>query len=541
MSAKSKLTYLIKMVFLKGCLFLLFPFFSLSQELELVKRQKPISPNGKIESVYKVVEDNTSVHIEVNMGGYHEADRKFFAKATVLNKFKGKIAFLKSLEASITSPQLEFKFDFDPSGDIAFTVDFFHSEYIEVEIFEDLGIGNLGIPKEKYLFRYSKKWGPLEKKFSHIVLVPYRSSIQIAEKPPVKPPKSQPRPAPIDRRTPVEVLLIPPRSSGQRVKDTPSEKGRAPINTERLGPKTPLELFHLIESDYAFSSTSDILNLFGTIYQDANPHSGYFYFVPAEYTLHWEPEKDENCGYSISNQYLSKGNKKEGGAIIKAELQPNISRSDLEIASVLIQNYLKDYPNQPFRHLVSMPLAAPPQLAIDDLNTFGVDPASVSIIAPSDLSHPVRVSWKMDRLEDLEMLLNSGVFGKMSFIPKEERAAKIEIPVSIKLDYDKTFKNLTFSLDNLRKKSWTNPVPFSMKLTHLHLLRIEPTGRAGRVNVYTWEMESQRISENTQVYFDAATFPNWLYKDKTVKKVWLEFTVTECDNCRKKIYSCITN
>lgn len=284
-----------------------------------------------------------------------------------------------------------------------------------------------------------------------------------------------------------------------------------------------------IGSDYNFGADYPYVNINRTIYRDVNPKSGYFYYLPAKYSLNWNPER----GYAFYVNYLSADENGRGSVVITAELKPNISRKDLEIAKELLLESLKKEPDQVFVDLISMPLAETPKVAFKQ--QFGEKLNEIQVNVSSDFLQPITVSWKMDRVDDLFAALfnNIGLNGELVITPGgENMPASITIPMTLKLDSHETFG--VFEMDaGWRTKPWANASPYPVKLKNLHVLRLDKS--TGRPFIYTWDMASKEIPEKAQAKFDASLVPTWVDSDPLTKKMWLEYAVVPCNSCNATV------
>ncbi len=302
-------------------------------------------------------------------------------------------------------------------------------------------------------------------------------------------------------------------------------------DTERRGPTNMTfgEWKRKIRGDHNFPLDYNFVNINRTIYRDGNPKSGYFYYLPEAYTLNWSAEG----GYAFHVNYLSAGENGRGNVIVTAELKPNITRNDLELAKTLLQKDLAAETEKAFKDLLSMPLATAPKVVFKQ--QFGEAISNVQVNVSSDFLKPITLSWKMDRVDDLlsGMFNNIGLNGDLIIEPAgENMPAEITIPIVLKMDHPETFGR--FEPTASWRTGWTNPTPYPVKLRYLHVLRLDPHQGNAPV-VYTWAMGDKEVPEKAKAQFDASLVPTWLDTDPTVKKMWFDYLVIPCQSCNAAV------
>ncbi|MEK7257538.1 MAG: hypothetical protein AAB316_22475, partial [Bacteroidota bacterium] len=307
---------------------------------------------------------------------------------------------------------------------------------------------------------------------------------------------------------------------------------------EREGPANlPFEILSQVQSDYEFESYRGILNIFRKVYRDANAKSGYYYFLPAEYNLNWSPD---NGQYAFYVSFKSAGESGRGEAVVTAELKPNITRSDLELARRLLElDVAKDPVAKKYgvKQLISMPLAAPPQISFDQVRNYGVKPEDIIVRTPTDFLDPIVLSWKMDRVDDLLSALfnNVGLNGNLTIRPEGKDMPDIVIPISLKIDDPKTFGKFEVEASAWRNGGWQNKTDYPLALKNFHVMKLEMVGNERRPKIYTWKMGDAEVPEKASVKFDAALVPAWLDSHPDVEKIWLEYLVKPCQSCNATV------
>lgn len=320
---------------------------------------------------------------------------------------------------------------------------------------------------------------------------------------------------------------------------SPTPPQQDTTDRERRGPANkPVSLLEQIEGDYDFKNDYfDIVNIDGQVFEDENPKSGYYYFFPKEYQLSWSSV----TGYDFGLNYLSADANGKGKVVITLKLQPNISKSDIQLAEQLVKNAIRNKPGKIFTTLQSIPLNEASKISFKRLEGI-LDSRDVDITIPSNFLDPIVLLLKTDKPDDLLTLLftDIGLRGDLTITPAGDVPGQV-IPVTIKLDYNKTFGTAELSPANWRSEGWTNNTPYPVILKNLHVLRMEPSGANVTPMVYTWDMGSKDLTEGSKAKFDAGSVPSWLDNDSKVKKMWVEFKVKPCQDCNTEVRNSLLN
>ncbi|MEZ4824918.1 MAG: hypothetical protein R3C61_01290 [Bacteroidia bacterium] len=340
----------------------------------------------------------------------------------------------------------------------------------------------------------------------------------------LKPLQAQVRPNIIRFSTPDTASVVKPKEEDE--------------DKERQGPANlPFEILNQIGSDHEFESSNGILNIFRKVYRDANPLSGYYYYLPAEYNLNWKRDRSEYAFYVTFKAATASG---RGEAVVTAELKPNITRKDIDIARELLMQDIKNDPVaklHPVSNLVSMPLASPPKISFAQIQNYGVNPADIIVRTPTDFLDPIVISWKMERVDDLLLALfnNVGLNGNLTLEPDGEGMPAIEIPINLKIDDPKTFGKFELEGSSWRTTGWQNTTDYPVMMKNIHVLRLKNVGGTLQSNIYTWRMGNAEVPEKATAKFDASQFPAWLDNDPTIKNMWIEYGVQPCQSCNQAV------
>ena len=318
-----------------------------------------------------------------------------------------------------------------------------------------------------------------------------------------------------------------------------TEASKDTTDRERKGPaNAPISVLEQIDSDYDFKNDYfDIVNISSEVFPDANPKSGYYYYFPKEYQLSWSAAN----GYNFALNYLSADASGKGKVVITLKLEPNISKEDIKMAESLVKSTINNLPNKNFTALQSIPLSEASKISFKRLEGI-IDPKDVDITVPSNFLDPIVLLIKTDKPDDLLTLLftDIGLRGDLTITPDGDVPAQV-IPITIKLDYNKTFGTADLNPLTWRNDGWLNNTSYPVVLKNIHVLRMET--KDGKTNpvVYSWELGNKELTEGSKAKFDGASLPNWLDTDKKVKKMWVEYAVKSCQDCNTEVRNQLLN
>lgn len=306
---------------------------------------------------------------------------------------------------------------------------------------------------------------------------------------------------------------------------------------ESEGPSNQrIELSSLIKSEYDFQyDYYDFMNVTGRIYEDKNPQSGIYYFLPKEYYLEWTPEN----GYNFHINYLSTGK----GIIITGRLLPNISEQHLDLVRHLLRtdaSTLQGRRISKFKTLQSMPVSTECKLVFSGAWGSLFDPKSLEVKVPANFLEPITFALRANDAIDVANVCNflfgdNGIKGEMMITPSGSAPAE-PVSVFLKLDEKKTFGTADLQKNIWRNNPWQNRYPYPIIVKNLHVLRIENN----IPRVYTWQMGDLEITEGTKIKFDASLVPAWIDQDARTQKIWIDYVVKKCKECDNEILERLT-
>ncbi|MEP6794692.1 MAG: hypothetical protein ABJB16_10230 [Saprospiraceae bacterium] len=339
-------------------------------------------------------------------------------------------------------------------------------------------------------------------------------------------------------KNPARFLVLTDRISDYVTKPvTPPPAPPTAEELEREGPKgiETVEWKNFIGAEYPFPNSYPLVNIYYQMFGDANPKSGYYYYLPSSYNLKWSAVS----GYSLFIKFLSSTSGNKGEATVTAELTPNISNKDLSMAGELLKANLMNKPAIPgvsVLSLVSAPLMGPPKVSINQISSFGIDPKDISVTRPSNLAEPITINWKMSNVENLMTALfeNVGLSGNLFLQPAGQNMPEISIPFNLKLNDQNTFGKFELDPATWRTVPWINSAPYPVILKNVHVIKSMSSGTKA-LTVYTWQAGNIEVPPGAQASFDASSVPAWIDNNATIQRIWVEYDVNTCNYCDDKV------
>ncbi len=133
--------------------------------------------------------------------------------------------------------------------------------------------------------------------------------------------------------------------------------------------------------------------------RDGNNNSGYYYFLPAAYSLSWVASTGE---YEFSVAYNAATADGRGKTTVTAILKPRLGSNELRFARDLMKLNIKGKPEEKFgvTELISVPMAQSPDVSFTNLGQFDVEAKDISIRAPSDLTDAIYISFSTSGIDN---------------------------------------------------------------------------------------------------------------------------------------------
>lgn len=228
----------------------------------------------------------------------------------------------------------------------------------------------------------------------------------------------------------------------------------------------------------------DIIPFHYNIYQDANPDSGVFYYLPTAYHLKWDTDRGHGLDINLGAQGGSAGN---DTVSINATLDSGIGLEDSGVAKKLAEAYIKrNSTGIKLTELRPMIVDTVPTTSLkEDLQVNSIEASNISVNPGTDIFRDMSVAWTSDAVTKAniyQLLRNdNGISSQLTFqVGEGESGAVVTVPTDIALASSETFGQISFD----RSKDWTNETPYPVKLKYVHALILE-----NRIPVvYSWEL-----------------------------------------------------
>jgi hypothetical protein len=308
-----------------------------------------------------------------------------------------------------------------------------------------------------------------------------------------------------------------------------------PTNTPKdKTPRGPTEAIVPLLGDAVVSVSGmrpeDIIPLHYNIYQDANPDSGVFYYLPRAYHLKWDTDRGHGLDINLGAQGGSAGN---DTVSINAILDSGIGLEDAIIAKTLAEAYIKrNSTGILLTQLRPLTVNAVPTTSLKaDLQVNSIEANNISVNPGTDIFSDMSVAWTSDAVTKAniyQLLRNdNGISSQLTFqVGEAESGAVVTIPTSIALANSKTFGQIPFDRD----KGWKNEIPYPVKLKYVHALILEDRLPV----VYSWDLGDTILQPKDSVQWNAGNVPAWV--DQKALRLWTEYYVDNtCDPCSQLV------
>ena len=285
----------------------------------------------------------------------------------------------------------------------------------------------------------------------------------------------------------------------------------------------------------------DILQIDHQLYQDANPKTGLFYYLPKRYDLAWNPADQ----YAMKVIYgLAQADADEGEVYMAARFDSGVDASELNIAKQLLAAYIFRNSGRGvirFRELRALPLRATSDINLfgGASNQFSIPPDSISVQGVSGLLGVLDVSWATDtrRLLNIEGLLrtHAGIHGSVTFHAAAEDEFARAIPLELEVASPQTFGRIPFD----RHEGWRNGTYYPVRLHRLHMLYLARKGEAGLPPhtpvVFTWELGDVPVAPGARVRWNDQYLPDGIEDGALLS--WVTSSVDQhCEPCNDRVF-----
>jgi hypothetical protein len=383
-----------------------------------------------------------------------------------------------------------------------------------------------------------------------------RQRIQQMPLPPVQP--AGPGPGPIARPRPRPTPAVRPRGattltarqlvltkSAPVVQALPANSrllhldrfafGVPPAVTDKAGKGPGPVAFDLLEGLRADVSIEReaITRLSTSVFQDQNPASGIFYFLPQSYALEWTPAE----GYGMRMLYSAVAAGEAGEVVTAARLDAGVDTEEVELATALLREYQARHPAVKFTELRPLPIDRPPDVSLtgDLQHQYDIPPEKIAVTALSDALGEVDVSWVTDTVtkENIQLALveEVGINGTLALTAAGGGVPAQIVPVRVRLADAATLGRIPWR----RGQAWRNETPYPLRVRYLHVLVIESHTPV----VYTWSLGDKEVPPRARLEVQPITVPGWI--DERAVRMWIEYApVQSCEACDQAVIASIT-
>ncbi len=290
------------------------------------------------------------------------------------------------------------------------------------------------------------------------------------------------------------------------------KNGRGPSNR-------PLPWFDAIRAPQGLSLTAaKVTTIDSTVYQDANPASGIWYYLPARFVVSWDPDN----GHAVRITYgTATGD--EQPVYLSARLTAGIDSSEVELVRNLLRAQLQAS-GVPFTELRPLPFQDAPKASFKgELGQFDVPPEAVSVTSISDVAGEIELSLATDPVTTavLQTTLTEGLGlpGNLSFVAAGPEPFTRTVPVTLRAPDVRSYRALAWK----RGAPIRNRTPFPLLVRNLHFLTIGPDGTP---TVYSYAFSGTVVPPRAQLRVEDAAVVPWL---DGALKAWIEYAVKEAE------------
>ncbi len=319
----------------------------------------------------------------------------------------------------------------------------------------------------------------------------------------------------------------------------PLQLSKEQVEKGAEGPgNTAISLWDEIMSDVDFDlGSNSITNISTDIFPDKNEASGYYYYFPSSYNLKWS--KDDS--YDLKMLYGSATGGESGQVNMFVELTPGVGTKEKAMVEELVKEYAKAN-NLHFEKLLPVPLSAPPEVDLSgQLSSLYNIPLEKITTTVTGLFDPVDLSWPMNtkNADDLMIALKEvDLNGELKIHPQGEMP-EVNIPVRISLDDEKVLGRIELKNNNWRSGEWKNEMPFPVKLKYIHALILNKDQNGSTVPfIYSWNLGNKEVPVMATAKINTAAIPKLV--DTKAQRIWIEYTVPPCTECKDKIINELT-
>jgi len=247
--------------------------------------------------------------------------------------------------------------------------------------------------------------------------------------------------------------------------------------------------------------TRDLCRLSLSVYPDANPATGIFYYRPKRYALRFDPQD----GYFMTVDY--KGSTTEGkNVLVQARLTPGAGTNDREVLTALVRSYLKSTGSRV--EPILLPLPATPE-AHFDLTDWNIAAVTVNGVDPDTGELVITLSADVPTKELLTGTLGNvnGLVGTVTlkpFVISDQQPMREAISINAEI----RMADIGGGPPMLWRKApggtaeLVNSWPFPLAVRHLCYLVQDPT--SGALRLRGWRLGDRVLQPGDRARLDLA-------------------------------------
>jgi hypothetical protein len=299
------------------------------------------------------------------------------------------------------------------------------------------------------------------------------------------------------------------------------KNGRGPSNY-------PVPWFDKIRVAQGVSLTAaKLTTIDSTVYQDANAESGIFYYLPARFSVGWDPDN----GHALRITYGTAVGDRQP-VYLAARLSSGIDSGEVAMVRSLLQAQLRATDIH-FTDLRPLPLKEAPVVSFKgELGQFDVPADKVAVTAMSDIASEFDVSLVTDPVTTavLQTTLTEGLGlpGSVAIVAAGPDGFKRTIPATLRVPDVRSYPVIGWK----RGTPIRNRTEFPLIVRNLHFLTIGPDGVP---TVYSYAFTDVVVPSRARLRIRDDAVRGWL--DRALKS-WIEFAVREDDAAgRSKVQS----
>lgn len=284
-----------------------------------------------------------------------------------------------------------------------------------------------------------------------------------------------------------------------------------------------IPLFDEFNSDIETLRADQAMNIFPMVFEDANPASNTYYYLPKAYKLAWDSEK----GYGFKFLYGAQRGDSPNSVTIAARVTSAVPQSDVNMLKSTLAGWCaangKGIPKlRPF------PILNAPECTLKgELSRYDIPDNKVFIVegAPDASEFNVAITTDTVTKENIQLALTEGVGlnGFVRFKAGADGAGDVNVPLAIKFGDKGSFGSQTLNRSAGARVPFQNKTPFPLRLDFVHVLRKVGTG----FRVYSYELGGAEVPSGDTSYILTNRIPGWLDNSADTKRIWVDYTVLQ--------------